>query len=484
MERGDVAKAQEVRDVDRLEKPFKQSYCDEISLMENKKTSITICPSELNIDELVNKLNDPVNDGFLNGFTINDNEGIKCNNKDIVQKQSGIIMEIVKQLAKNMKNGITSLSLPIYMFEPKSQLERNVEWWSFAPIILKKAGKEQDPIESLKLATTFVLSSLFLSTQQLKPFNPYLGETFQALFEDGSKIYLEHTCHTPCISHYLIKDIDDDYTLSGFIELETDGALKMVLNNSVTIMNKGKCNVNLKATNRTLSIQYPSLCLAGLVMGQRVISWKHFIKVEDRTNNLISLVYLNKSVSTLKKKRVHDFCGGIYSCDFTKFKSADFYEEKLHKEYDSKYKLISFDGSYLEEMFINGKPYYDFRTNSPCQFYPFTPPSSISKESSSTSSELTNRMLVLSKTLENQIILPSDSRYREDLIWLKRAFSLSEMYTTYSDLSGHWKLIMEAQQRIDRENKKLIKDSEEGKTGKDEKEKKKGFFNSLLKTKK
>ena len=112
--------------------------------------------------------------------------------------------------------GLMSLSLPIRLFEPRSMLERITDWFAFAPILLKRAGNLKDKIEAFKYVICFSLSALFRSTQQLKPFNPMLGETYQAHWEDGSQIYLEHTCHTPPVSHFYVKDAQGDYIYSGY----------------------------------------------------------------------------------------------------------------------------------------------------------------------------------------------------------------------------------------------------------------------------
>lgn len=457
MEKTSINIAQEHMTIGKLS----QSFVDEESVWKNKGIKIETHPAELSSTELPNSLNDPNVNGFLHGFSIIDNEGIKCDDQEVVDKQSGIFVEVVKQLTSNMLKGqgITSLSLPIKVFEPKTQLERDIEWWSFAPTFLKKAGQEVDPIESLKNVTAFVLSSLFLSTEQLKPFNPYLGETYQATFEDGSQVYLEHTSHTPCISNYLLRDVNMDYQMSGFFDLATEGAIKMVLNNQLIVLNKGKATVDLKGSNRSLQIQFPSICISGLVYGQRVVSWRNMLRIEDRSQNLIVLVYFNKSVSHLKKKRAHDFYGGIYSHDFSNDKkNKEFFEEKVRKEPDAKHKLIHIEGSYLEELYFNNKKFHDFRVMSPNKFFPYYPKS------------MKNDLSKFSNT--ECLILPSDSRYREDLIWLKRAFLYKDLFGPYSALSGKWKLLLEAQQRIDREKRAEKKKADHGH--------KKGFISSLF----
>ena len=62
--------------------------------------------------------------------------------------------------------------------------------------------------------------------RRLKPLNPMLGETYECEWEDGSKFYLEHTCHTPPISHFYIKSSKNLYIVSGYIDMEMGGIMK------------------------------------------------------------------------------------------------------------------------------------------------------------------------------------------------------------------------------------------------------------------
>lgn len=49
-----------------------------------------------------------------------------------------------------------------------------------------------------------------------KPLNPILGETFQAMGQDGAMIYMEQTCHHPPVSHFLIEGPNGAYTMKGW----------------------------------------------------------------------------------------------------------------------------------------------------------------------------------------------------------------------------------------------------------------------------
>lgn len=98
------------------------------------------------------------------------------------------------------------MSLPIKIFYPKSQIER------FALTLcnlnsLHNACKETDPMEILKHVMSFMIGSLYYGLDIRKPFNPFLGETYEGYFDDGTKLYGEHILHDPPIDAiYLINE--------------------------------------------------------------------------------------------------------------------------------------------------------------------------------------------------------------------------------------------------------------------------------------
>ena len=212
----------------------KKSFCS-ISTLTKTDTLKAPFPVQLTYEQLITKFSD----NFLSGFTIKDN-GVYCLKKDIVEKQSGIIKEVIVALTKCIwTGGVMSLSLPIRIFEPRSMLERITDWFCFAPILLTKAGSIGNKIEAFKYVVTFSLSSLFRSSEQLKALNPMLGETYQCEWEDGSKMYLEHTCHTPPISHFYLKSSSNLFTVSGYFDMEMGGFMKTMLTNTIQIIPKG-----------------------------------------------------------------------------------------------------------------------------------------------------------------------------------------------------------------------------------------------------
>jgi hypothetical protein len=377
-------------------------------------------PRELKYEDLINLY--PTN--FLEGYYVKDMEGVYCKNEEIVKRQSGVISEMAKQVAKGLFgfSGIVSISLPIRIFEPRSMLERYSDWWCYAPILLRKAGASRDKLEAFKNVIVFVLSAIFLSSGQMKPFNPLLGETFEGAFEDGTKLYMEHTSHTPPVSHYLMLDPDGLYKFHGYCDISLEGTMKILFNNSVTMALKGKNTVYLKNTNQTISFQYPKMILGGMIYGQRYVVVDGFMKFEDRENNMKAYIYFNKNHANLKLRRVHDFYGQIYHHQFSK-KKETFHEEKMPKNpfpSDKKLTYSEITGSWLENIIFDNEIYWSVRDVNPPQIYP-------KKECA-----------------------PSDSRYREDLIWLKRSMKDGENTKTYEEYAQTWKVALEIQQRHDR----------------------------------
>lgn len=107
---------------------------------------------------------------------------LKCVDKEILDKQKGLIGEMLKKIMQSIAEGrgIVGVSLPVRIFEPRSLLERIVDWWTFAPGFLGPAAFNPNPIERFEAVIAFSIAGLYVSVSQVKPFNPILGETYQA----------------------------------------------------------------------------------------------------------------------------------------------------------------------------------------------------------------------------------------------------------------------------------------------------------------
>ena len=375
-------------------------------------------PIRLTKDQLTFKYNPD----YLKDFLIKDDSGVYCLKQEIVDRQGGVIKDLIGQLTKIIlyQKHIT-ISLPIRIFEPRSMLERYTDWFSFAPDLLEKAANCKDPVETFKLVIIFSLSAMFRSTEQLKPLNPHLGETYQCEWKDGSKFYIEHISHDPPITRLYITSGKNLFIVSGYIHMELGGILKAMFKNAMLMIPKGKITVYFPQKKQTVSFQLPKINLGGALWGQRYIYFYDHMKFEDTNNNLKAVIAFAYSTKELKKKRIHDIYGKIFKYKYTKDDLEEpFYCDSISsKPFPSKSEdvITEITGSWLENIIYDGKVAFDIKSNAPPSLYPIDNP------------------------------LPSDSRYREDKIWLKHSFDNKEFGKVFEGYAQSWKLGLEAQQR-------------------------------------
>ena len=370
---------------------------------------------------------------YLKDYLIKDYYGVYCLNQEVVDKQSGIIKEVITQLTKCIWSGTAmSLSLPIRIFEPRSMLERYTDWFAFAPELLGKAGTCKDRVESFKYVILFALSALFRSSEQLKPLNPMLGETYECEWEDGSKFYLEHTCHTPPISHFYIKSSKNLFIVSGYIDMEMGGIMKAIYKNSIQMIPKGKITVRLPEVNQTVSLQFPKITMGGAIWGQRYVYISDHMKFEDVENNLKCIIVFANGRKELKGKRIHDIYGKLFKYNYTTNDlKKPFYNDSMPSyPFPSKNEdvLSEITGSWLEEIKFDDKVYFSIKDSVSPQIYP------------------------------SDKCLDSDARYREDKQWLKLSWDNKEFCKAFEGYAQCWKLALEAQQRFDRGLRKEYND--------------------------
>ena len=415
----------------------KNCFCSE-AIFNKSKTYQAPFPIRLTKEQLTFKYNPD----YLKDFLIKDYYGVYCLNQEIVDKQSGVIKDLIVQLTKSIlsRTHIT-ISLPIRIFEPRSMIERYTDWFSFAPDLLEKAAKCEDNLETFKNVILFSLSALFRSTEQLKPLNPLLGETYQCEWEDGSKFYIEHISHNPPISSIYITSGKNLFVVSGYIHMELGGILKAMFKNAMLMMPKGKITVYFPEKKQTVSFQFPKINLGGAIWGQRYIYFYDHMKFEDTDNNLKAVIAFANWTKELKKKRIHDIYGKIFKHNYTEEElKKPFYTEDL--SYDpfptnNEDVITEITGSWLEEIKFDDNLVFSIKESAPPAIYPSDNP------------------------------LPSDSRFREDKIWLQHSFDNKEFGKVFEGYAQSWKLGLEAQQRFDRGLRKEYQD----KKAKEEKKK-------------
>jgi len=207
---------------------------------------------------------------------------------------------------------------------------------------------------------------------------------------------------------------------------------KMGPNNLVSGL-RGPNNIVFK-DGQHIRFGFPSYKLGGTVMGERSIEIIGSSTFEDLTNNRKAVVINNtykktgwiRSGSTGSKDKM---IGQIFDCSKPLTGDAESIKKNYGKDMESvddfkklkhvKQKICDIDGSWLNSLQIDGKTYWDIEFDVPTRQLPHY-------------------------NSKQEMVLPSDWRYREDLIWLKYNYML---------IAHQWKQRLEVQQRFDRANR-------------------------------
>lgn len=150
-----------------------------------------------------------------------------------------------------------------------------------------KAAEEIDPIERIKYVTAFLLSGLHCNPVLCKskaPLNPILGETYQAVKEDGTTIYLEQTSHHPPTSNYHIIGKNKIFEMFGYAIVNAQlGGM-----NTIKGWRDGK-NIIKFRDGSILSFNTPETRINGLLMGDRTLNYSGTLNIKDYTNKIESI---------------------------------------------------------------------------------------------------------------------------------------------------------------------------------------------------
>lgn len=348
----------------------------------------------------------------LFGLECNKNGVLQCVDKEMLEKSKGVVSYVVKQIAKNIFSGlgVVAISLPVRIFEPRSALERVLDGFSYAPKYLNDACKTSDPAERMKLVVAFIVSGIYMRANTRKPFNPLLGETLQGQYSDGTKIYMEHTSHHPPISNYLLEGPPgSDYKFYGSNEFV--GNIKSA-GNILNIIFRGP-NVIEFPNGDVITFTNPASKVKGLMMGDKLIFMEGVVEFYDETNSIKSVIFMEPKKRELEETDDPNYFEGVIY-EYDPAKTTKNLPDKISAIKDMDDKICDVYGSWLENLVIDETEYWDIEEAKP------------------------------SRIQFPQISLPSDARYREDLIWL---FYKDEKY------AQEWKSLLEVQQRKERKNR-------------------------------
>ncbi|KAF9091661.1 hypothetical protein BGX27_001993 [Mortierella sp. AM989] len=197
----------------------------------------------------------------------NNNNGVTdSDDTEVVDEGNrSILMDIISQLSKG--GDLHRITLPTFVLEPRSMLERITDFMSHPEIIIK-ANQLEDPVERFVAVTRYFLSGWHIKPKGVKkPYNPILGEQFRSkwTFADGTEAFYvaEQVSHHPPISAYYYASPENNIKVIGDLKPKS----KFLGNSAATLM-QGEIKVSF--TNRPgedYFITMPNVYARGILFG-------------------------------------------------------------------------------------------------------------------------------------------------------------------------------------------------------------------------
>ena len=138
-----------------------------------------------------------------------------------------------------------------------------------------------------------------------------------------------------------MQDVDNLYEFYGFYEFKAK-----ISGNNLLLRNEGPNTIKFP-DGQTVTYQYPTNKLGGMLWGDRVLNIEGSMTFEDSKNKI-------KAVVIFQDKKYHEFKGKIYIFEpdlYLQKKEAS----KLSDIKDCQTEICSIQGSWLESLFIGNE---------------------------------------------------------------------------------------------------------------------------------
>lgn len=135
----------------------------------------------------------------------------------------------------------------------------------------------------MRYVVAFVIAGLSKQIGANKPFNPILGETYQAHYpEHGVQVFMEQVSHHPPVSSWEVRDQQGRFSFTGLANWAAS-----TRGNSVKGWQTGVNQVVFHSDGARISWELPPLLLKGVMWGERVLKYQGDIQFKDHTNDVV-----------------------------------------------------------------------------------------------------------------------------------------------------------------------------------------------------
>ena len=204
----------------------------------------------------------------------------------------------------------------------------------------------------MKYVVAFAISGIHCGPDLCRskaPFNPIVGETYQAKISDGSMLYMEQTLHVPPTLNYNIVGPDKTFEVMGFgaVDAKLDGL------NKIRGSRSGKNIIKFKdGAMYTFSNLYTRI--NGVMLGDRVYNYYGDLVVKDYKNKI-------EAVATFRD----ELAEGVIQKIFAKKKTVQYDEctieiRQLNPETKKKELKTTGVGSWLGQVVFDDKVYWSY----------------------------------------------------------------------------------------------------------------------------
>jgi len=236
----------------------------------------------------------------------------------------------------------------------------------------------------MKYLFAFVVSGVHqgpLKCRSRAPFNPILGETYQAVNEnDGSKIFVEQTEHHPPTFNFSVVGPNHHFELNGF------GAIDAHLTTLNVIKGERTGKVILKFDDGSLfSFSTLKTRINGIIMGERIYNYFGDLIIKDYKCKVEGIMNLKDEVSQGMLSKM------LYGKENPRYDEGEVIIRQLNPQTKEKEVKAKGYASWLGQVIFDDKIYWSI----------------FDKEQNWTQNGI-------------NYILPSDSTKREDLIALSK----------------------------------------------------------------
>jgi len=335
-------------------------------------------------------------------------------NQEVDKEMKNMFSQMLLKLGKSFfVSNIQGISAPAMMNEGRSDIDRSIDCMRIVSIYMNKAANSHDKLERMKYLTVGFFASIYLNLRMKKAFNPLLGETCEVTLEDGTKVAVEQVSHHPPISCMYTVGKDNSFIHSSIARRE--GQFKL---NYLVIKFGITANITFKDGHKIKIITTPAVKINGLMQGTRHSYFKGYYEAVDLSSNLRSVVYIDfgkkKHYIGSSKTHTRDKIEGLI------YESTDINTPcnpkgcRIEDLTDIKAKKTLITGSIFDRIDCDGVNYWHI-----------------------------DKQFPLKVQFESNPI-PSDWRYREDLIYVRRG--------DYEKAES-WKDAIEIRQRRDQKER-------------------------------